>query len=69
MHENFLSCWPREGGREEEERTAKVGEENEEESGEKRKREGEKAENKTGSVKRRCDGLVSVEAFQIFSQG
>ena len=36
MHEeNFLSSWPREDGREEEERTAKVGEENQEESGEK----------------------------------
>ena len=40
MHEeNFLSSWPREDGREEEEKTAKVGEENEEESGEKRRGE------------------------------
>ena len=38
MHEeNFLSSWLREDGREREERTAKVGEDNEEESGEKRK--------------------------------
>ena len=38
MHEeNFLSSWLREDGREKEERTAKVGEENVEESGGKRK--------------------------------
>ena len=38
MHEeNFLSSWLSEDGREKEERTAKVGEESEEESGEKRK--------------------------------
>ena len=29
----------------------------------KRKREKEKEENKTGRVKRRCEGFVSVEAF------
>ena len=34
----------------------------------KRKREEEKEENKTGSVTGRCEGFVSVEAFQIFSQ-
>ena len=33
------------------------------------KREGEKGENKTWSVERRCDGFVAVEAFEIFSQG
>ena len=32
-------------------------------------REGEKAQNKTVRVKRRCDGLVSVEAFEMFSRG
>ena len=31
--------------------------------------EGEKEENETGSVKRRCVGLASEEAFEIFSQG
>ena len=28
-----------------------------------------KKENETVKVKRRCEGLVSVEAFDIFSQG
>ena len=32
-------------------------------------RDGEKAQNKTVRVKRRCDGLVSVEAFEMISQG
>ena len=36
------------------------------ESGEKRRREGKKEENETKTVKRRCDGSVSVEAFEIF---
>ena len=36
---------------------------------EKREREEEKEENETVTVKRRCEGLVSVEAFEIFSQG
>ena len=35
----------------------------------KRKREEEKEENKTVRVKRRCEGFVSVEASEIFSQG
>ena len=39
-----------------------------EEEGEKRKRKEEKEENETVTVKRRCEGLVSVEAFDIFSQ-
>ena len=43
--------------------------ENEEERGEKRRREGKKEENDTGTVKRRCGGFVSVESFAIFSQG
>ena len=58
-----------EDGREKEERTGKVREDNEEERGDKRKREEEKGENKTVRAKRRCDGFVSVEAFEIFSQG
>ena len=44
-------------------------EKNEGETGEKRKREEEKEDYKTETVKRRCEGLVSVEAFEIFSQG
>ena len=39
-----------------------------EEEGEKRKREEEKEENETVTGKRRCEGLVSVEAFEIFCQ-
>ena len=39
------------------------------ERSEKRRREGEKEENEARSVKRRCVGCVSVEAFEIFSQG
>ena len=35
----------------------------------KRKREEEKEENETVTVKRRCEGLVSVEAIEICSQG
>ena len=58
--EHFLSSWLREDGRE-------LSNENEAERGEKRKREGETEENKTERVKRRCDGFVSVEAFEIFS--
>ena len=45
-----------------------MNEENEEERGEKRKREDENEENKTESVKRRCEAFVSVEAFEIYSQ-
>ena len=52
---------------EEEERTARA-EKKEEETGEKRKREEEKEENESGTVKRRCEGLVSV-AFEIFGPG
>ena len=37
------------------------------ERGEKRRRNGEK-ENETEIVKRRCEGFVSVEAFEIFIQ-
>ena len=33
------------------------------------KREEEKEEHETGTVKRRCECFVSVEAFDIFSQG
>ena len=33
----------------------------------KRKGKEEKEENETGTVKRRCEGCVSVEAFEIFS--
>ena len=46
-----------------------IGKETKEEMGKKRRREEEKEENETESVKRRCVGSVSVEAFEIFSQG
>ena len=36
--------------------------------GEKRRREGEKEENETETLKRRCEGFVSVEAFEVFSE-
>ena len=66
--ENVLSSWFREDGRVKEERTVEMSTENEEERGEKRRREGEKEENETGRVKRRCEDFVSVEASEIFSQ-
>ena len=34
-----------------------------------RNREEEKEDNETGTVKRKCEGFVSVEASDIFSQG
>ena len=40
-----------------------------EEKGEKRKREEEKEEYEAVTVKRRCEGFVSVEPFEIFSLG
>ena len=68
MHEeNFWSSWLREDERGKERRMAKA-EMNEVEKGEKRKGEEEKEENETGTVKRKCEGCVSVEAFEIFSQ-
>ena len=62
--ENFWSSWLRKEERGKEEKTARA-EKKEEERGEKRKREEEKAENETGTVTRRCEGCVSVEAFEI----
>ena len=64
--ENFWSSWPREDERGREERMAKAGKN--EEKGENGTREVEKEENETGTVTRRCEGCVSVEAFEIFSQ-
>ena len=66
--ENFWSTWLWEDERGKEERTAKA-EKNEEEKGEKRKREVEKEENEPETVKRRCEGFVSVEAYEICGQG
>ena len=68
MHEeNFWSNWQRdEIGKED--ITAQA-ENDEEEKGAKRKREEEEEENETETVKRGCDGCVSVEAFNIFRQG
>ena len=69
MHEEkFLSSWLREDERGKAERMAKA-EKNEEESGERRKGEEEKEENETVTVRRRCEGFVSVDASQIFGQG
>ena len=69
MHEEyFWSSWLREDERGKEESMAEA-EKNEEEKGEKRKREEEKEENGTVTVKRRCEDCVSVEAFDIFTQG
>ena len=36
-----------------------------EDEGEKKRREEEKEENETGTVKRRCEGLISVEALKL----
>ena len=46
--------------------TVEMSNENQKESGEKRRREGKTEENETETVKRRCDGSVSVEAFDMF---
>ena len=65
MHEeDFWSSWRREGEKSKEERKVEA-EETGEVEGEKRKRKEEKEENETGTVKKRCEGLVSVEAFEI----
>ena len=69
MHkEDFWSSWLREDEKSKEERKAEAEGKGEEE-GEKRKREEEKEKNEMRTVKRRCEGFVSVEAFEIFSQG
>ena len=69
MHEeNFWSNWFREDERGKEERTAKA-ENEEKKKSEKKNREEEKEENETVTVKKRCEGFVSVEASEIFSHG
>ena len=69
MHEeNFMSSWFGEEVREKEEIMVKVSDEKEEERSEKREREGEKEEDETETVKRRCEGFVSVEALENFCQ-
>ena len=61
MHaENFLSSWLREDGREKEVRTVKVSEENEDERGEKRKRE---------EVKSSVKGEIYLESWVVFLGG
>ena len=66
MHEeDFWSSWLREDEKEREAEAEGKGEE----EGEKRKREEEIEENETVTVERRCVGFVSLEAFEIFSQG
>ena len=62
------SSWLREDERGEEERMAKA-KRNEKEKYEKRKREEEKEDNETLTVKRRCEGCVSVKAVENFCQG
>ena len=77
MHEeNFLSSWLREDLVGKEERRKEVDEkitegESKKRGKEKGKRgiEMEKEDNETGTVKRRCEGFVSVEAFEHSSQG
>ena len=61
MHEDiFLTSWLREDGENKEENNIGDG-------CEKRIREGEKEEDETETVERRCVGSVSVEAFEHFS--
>ena len=69
MHEeHFWSRWLREDEKSKAERKVKAEGEGEVE-GEKRRRGEEKEENETETVKRRCVGFVSVEAFEICSHG
>ena len=66
MHEGgFWSSWLREDEKSKEERKA---EDEGKGEGERRGKEEENEENETGTVKRRCEGLDSVEAFGIFIQ-
>ena len=73
--ENFLSSGLREDLVEQEQGKQKVnerireGERKKGQRGEERKREEGKEENETVSAERWCVGLVSAEAFDIFSQG
>ena len=68
MHEeDFWSSWLRGDEKIKEESKAEA-EGKGEEKGEKRKRGGEK-ENETEKVRRRCEGFVSVEAFEILVKG
>ena len=66
--ENFWSSWLRQDERGKEERMAKA-DKNEEEGGEKSTSEEENEENETATIRRRCEGFVSVEALNIFGQG
>ena len=66
MHEeDFWSSWLREDEKSKEERKLKLREKEKKRV----KREEEREEIETATVKRRCEGFVSVEAFEIFSQG
>ena len=66
--EDFWSNWLREEERSKEEIKAKA-KGKEEKKEKKRNREEEKEENETETGKRRCEGFVSGETFEIFSQG
>ena len=71
MHEEkFWSNWPEMREVKKNEKKQKLTERKKKrEKKEKRKREEEKEENETEIGKRRCEGFVSVEAFEIFGQG
>ena len=66
MHEeDFWSSWLRRDEKSKEER--KIEADRKEQEMVKRGEE-KREENETGTGKRRCEGVVSVEAFDIFSQ-
>ena len=70
MHEeNFLSSWLREDGREKDERTVDMSNENEEERGEKRRREGEKKRTTRGLLKEDVAVLLLWNPLQFLVKG
>ena len=70
MHEeNLLSNWLRKDGRTDREEEWRQKKKTKEEMSKKRTREEEKEENETESSIKRCVGIISAEAFDIFSQG
>ena len=70
MHDsNFLSTWLRQEGEVKDGNMVEMDEETQEATSKKIIREEEKEENETVSADRKCVNLVSVVAFEIFSQG
>ena len=65
----MFSSWSRKDAEDKKGRNMGAERETKEEMGNKRRREEEKEENETVSAERRCVGLVSAEAFDIFGQG